>query len=57
MDKIIDGDPEVDGPFDEPPSGVPPFEGVPAGDNPPKYIFLDGNWRPLIPPYESPPAG
>jgi hypothetical protein len=26
MDKIIDGDPDVDGPFDDPPEGVPPFE-------------------------------
>ena len=53
MDKIMDGDPEVDGPFDELPEGVPPFEGVPAGDQPPKYIF-DGDWKPLVPPFESP---
>lgn len=26
MDKIIDGDPDIDGPFDAPPEGVLPFE-------------------------------
>jgi hypothetical protein len=57
MDRLIDGDPEFDGPFDDPPSGVPPFE-APAGDEPPLplYSFLDGDWKPLVQPYESPPA-
>ena len=55
MDRLIDGDPEFDGPFEDPPEGIPPFE-APAGDEAPLYIFLDGVWEPLVPPYESPPA-